>query len=188
MVANDKVIVIADKAGSGKSTLLTHIAILIKQQFNDRWILRINFNHFAAILKKKLKTNNLFTTSETAEFLLNSQHLDSSDPGDLQFYQSHFKSNISQSIVLFDGVDEINPNYAVVAESLINSTLKCGVEQIWLTTRPQYKQLLETEFQCKAFAINPLNEQHQRQLLVNLDIKDKDTELESFAEKITGIN
>ncbi|GAB6022683.1 hypothetical protein CHUAL_006777 [Chamberlinius hualienensis] len=189
MVANDKVVVIADIAGSGKSTLLTHITILIKQRFNDIWILRINFNHFALMFKEKLKTNNLFTTSETLDFLLNSQQLGKSDPENFNFFQNHFESNITKSIVMFDGFDEINPDYAAVAKSLINSTLKCGVKQIWLTTRPQCKKLLETEFQCKAFEINPLNEQHQLQYLVkfwesNLAIKDRDSELESFAEEV----
>ncbi|GAB6022624.1 Ankyrin repeat domain-containing protein 44 [Chamberlinius hualienensis] len=130
LVSNEKVVVIADSAGSGKSTLLTHIAILIKQQFNDLWILRINLINFTSIFMQKLETNNEFTSIEAVQFLIESSKLFWNDFEHLNFVRNIFECNISKSVVMFDGFDEINPDYDEIVKNLIKVLLNVGIKQM----------------------------------------------------------
>ncbi|GAB6022754.1 hypothetical protein CHUAL_006849 [Chamberlinius hualienensis] len=152
--------IISGDAGSGKSTTLTHLALLIKEQFSNLWIIRINLRDYISTFQTKLKSNCYFTVSEAINFLFCSQ-IFNSNSDNLQFSEKLFKSMLEKVIVMFDGFDEVPTRFMDIAKSLISATVKADVYQIWLVNRSHFTEVLEDGFQCFSYEICPLNMSEQ---------------------------
>src|SRR5690606_10792410 len=93
-------------------------------------------------------------------------------------------------VMLFDGFDEISPSYEKVMSQLFRA-LKCTkVEQIWVTTRPHYKEYLERELDTFALSLKPLTRNEQIDFLINfwqkrkIDFTDKTDEIRNYSQEL----
>src|SRR5699024_6285501 len=93
-------------------------------------------------------------------------------------------------VVLFDGFDEISPDYAEVVTQLIRALKETRVEQIWVTTRPHWREHLERELGTFAHRLKPLAQKEQTNFLTNFwqkrnpKFKDKTDEIRTYSEAL----
>ncbi|XP_023312082.1 uncharacterized protein LOC108914374 [Anoplophora glabripennis] len=149
----DKVVVIADAAGMGKSTILSHLAVTIKNNNPHLWVIRINLSDYTGIFKnfqKKTETINIID-------LLNSKDTKLSN----QLEEVVFSMN-KKVVIMMDGIDEISPNYT---ELVVNLLRQCqqgsNFDKVFVTTRPNMTQELESKLLVKSFTLLPFTERDQ---------------------------
>ncbi|GAB6022752.1 hypothetical protein CHUAL_006847 [Chamberlinius hualienensis] len=161
LVSNQKVVIITDIAGGGKSTALSHLALFIKETYDDIWVVKIDLNDFTSTFERKMNAKSQFSPREALRFIYDSQFVTRRHSDQSKFEENFFRSNADKVVALFDGFDEINPDYTEIVKTLLHATIKAGINQIWLTTRPYCKTTLEDEFQCFSYHIMPFNETNQ---------------------------
>jgi ankyrin repeat protein len=158
----DKVVIISSEPGMGKSTLLTELANNTKRLFPTKWILRINLNDC---------TDDLYAEDfnpahfEAVDFLLRIAKITS------QFEIELFKNSlrkISSIVLLFDGFDEISPDYKDKVLQLILALRKTKIQKIWIASRPHLRNELEEKFRTFAYTIKPLTMDNQESLIEGL--------------------
>ena len=159
-----KVAIISDVAGTGKSTLLTQ---LTKQMTSLKdWIIRINLrDHSKAIRESDLQYDN---PKKVLDFLAK----------DLIKLKSHFakrllvhflqSSSSRRFVLMLDGYDEINSQNRKkiinLAQSLISDS---KISTVYITTRPQFVEELEREFNQFAFTLKDFSMEEQITYLTN---------------------
>jgi ankyrin repeat protein len=182
-----KIYIISDTAGMGKSTFLTHLSKQIKQNVfnNDSWLIRMNLNDYTAELNERLKNQTDFKKDDNAiEFLadivLNKSCL---------IEQKLFKHNIKtgKSIIMFDGFDEISPDYKNIVIDLLKALIRYNTKQLWITTRPNMKFELENTLQQFAYTLQPFSRENQEDFLKKfwmnkLEISESDCRLSTYAD------
>src|SRR5699024_7493421 len=89
-----------------------------------------------------------------------------------------------------DGFDEISPDYEKVMTQLIRALKGTRVEQIWVTTRPHWREHLERELGTFVFKLKPLTRTEQVDFLTrfwqkrNPGFKDKTNEIRRYSEAL----
>jgi ankyrin repeat protein len=155
----DKVVIISSEPGMGKSTLMTYIANNIKKNYDTKWIIRINLNHYTRALEE---INCDIDKNKAIEFLLGAAHIKS------DFEEAFLKCMIKTErrvILLLDGFDEISPQYKQKVLDLIQAYRSTEIEKIWITTRPHLKVELEEKFATFAYTLTPLSITNQALLI-----------------------
>ncbi|PSN51182.1 hypothetical protein C0J52_06044 [Blattella germanica] len=175
-----KVVLILGEPGMGKSEELKSLATKLKVLDESTWVVRVALNDCTEDLSKD--------QIDVRELLHKAANI-SEFAKELFDYQLETGGNI---IVLFDGLDEINPDYTEKVNSMIEY-LTQKVRKIWLTSRPIMWGILEKRFCVLPFRLFPLTKNEQMNLLPKLWTytescgKDK-TEFEKhakmFAEKL----
>jgi shikimate kinase len=152
-----KVMLIADTAGMGKTTVLTHMSKQIKQKFPTHWVVRIDLNDHADVLKSQIKQKR-----EAVEFL--SEDLLKPDT-DLE--KNLFKQflEVGKVVLILDGFDEISPVYKETVIDLLKALKQTSVEHLWVTTRPHLRDALEDNLQQLSYTIQPFPEANQVEFL-----------------------
>ncbi|PSN51165.1 hypothetical protein C0J52_06081, partial [Blattella germanica] len=179
-----KVVLILGEPGMGKSEELKSLASQLKFLDESTWVVRVVLNDCTEDLSKE--------QFDIRELLLKAANI-SEFGKELFKYQLETGGNI---IVLFDGLDEINPTYTKKVNSMIEYLLTKKVRKIWLTSRPIMWVVLEKQFCVLPFLLSPLTKNEQMNLLPKLwtytESCGKDqTEFEKhatmFAEKLLKI-
>uniref|UniRef100_A0A914CHA7 Uncharacterized protein n=1 Tax=Acrobeloides nanus TaxID=290746 RepID=A0A914CHA7_9BILA len=62
---------------------------------------------------------------------------------------------------MFDGFDEISPDYRETAIHLIQALRNSTIKQIWVTTRPNERDILEDELQQLSYKLEPFSKDNQ---------------------------
>ncbi|KAG5666494.1 hypothetical protein PVAND_014518 [Polypedilum vanderplanki] len=114
-----KYVLISDRAGNSKSWFLKRISLKLKEKYPYCWFDLINLKEFTEEFKK-IDDNINFK----------------------EFYPEHILKNI---FILFDGFDEISPNYANKVKSLISSYKYNNGNQLWITTRNNFEIELQDD-------------------------------------------
>ncbi|GAB6021623.1 hypothetical protein CHUAL_004208 [Chamberlinius hualienensis] len=185
-------ILISEAAGMGKTTFLSRMTQLIR----GYWLIRVDLNNFTAILEREVQCRSFDSNrvDEALKFFI--EILLSSQPEtkletnfEIQLL-SHFIKDKQKVIVLFDGFDEISPNYKDVVIDLILTLQKTRVKQIWVTTRTHMQKELEEKLNIvgslQMLLFNQSNQTHflvkfwSKTLAINLD----EAKLRIFADNL----
>jgi len=165
--SNSKVVIISDSAGMGKSTILTHLSQQIKKDPAnfDTWLIRINLGDLTNKFKN-FKNQNIFKDEEIniVENILSKDLLKMNEFEHKLFMHSLFFMN-GKSIIMFDGFDEISPNYKDIVISLLVSLRKTQIKQLWVTTRSNMRVNLEDELGQFACTLEPFSKENQKNFL-----------------------
>ncbi|PSN32605.1 hypothetical protein C0J52_26220 [Blattella germanica] len=151
-----KLVLILGEPGMGKSEAIKSLASQLKLLDKSTWVVRVVLNDCTADLSKD--------QIDVRELLLKAANI-SEFGTELFDYQLETGGNI---IVLFDGLDEINPDYTEKVNSMIEYLLTKKVRKIWLTSRPIMWGVLEKQFRVLPFGLFPLTKEEQMNLLPKL--------------------
>ncbi|XP_023311846.1 uncharacterized protein LOC108905886 [Anoplophora glabripennis] len=155
-----KMIVISDSAGMGKSTVLTNMAACIKEKYPHFWVIRINLNDYASVLRDSLERGT--DTISRVELL------DSREATKLSNCFERFVFSMNEKVVLMlDGVDEISPNYiGMIIRLLYWCQEDSNFKKIFVTTRPHMTGELKAVLKVDSlFTMLPLTRSNQVDLL-----------------------
>lgn len=158
---NDKLVLIADSPGKGKSTVFSKLAVIIKEKYPNLWVFRIDLNEYSGILKKFKDVNE-----ETISIM---ELLSYKDKTKLSNQLEKVIFSMKKEVVmLFDGVDEISPDYTELVFSLLNQCQEgANFAKVFISTRPHMTEALESKFSLIAFTLLPFTEQDQINFLTN---------------------
>ncbi|PSN34788.1 hypothetical protein C0J52_06215 [Blattella germanica] len=152
-----KVVLILGEPGMGKSEELKSLASQLKLLDESTWVVRVVLNDCTEDLSKE--------QIDVRELLHKAANI-TSEIGKMLFdYQLEIGGNI---IVLFDGLEEMNPTYTEKVNSLTEYLLTKKVRKIWLTSRLIMWGVLEEQFRVLPFLLSPLTKNEQMNLLPRL--------------------
>jgi len=151
---------IADTAGMGKTTVLTHLSKQMKQKFPTYWVVRIDLNDHTDVLETQVKQK-----IGTVEFLCE-KLLKLCCPFEKELFKQCCQGleEATKVVLMFDGFDEISPNYKETVLDLLqdlNPLKQPWIEQLWVTTRPHLREELEDNLQQLCYTLEPFSEDNQ---------------------------
>lgn len=168
----ERIIILSADPGMGKTTLLPSIYHKIKKKNFICWIEIIKLtDHDEAFNACHNKINDFIAFM--SQYIL--KHKNS-------FERELFKYRIENGkniVIMFDGFDEISPENREIVIKIINNLLKTKIQQIWITTRPTVKDILEkqfSEFSTFSLKLNKFTYDNQITFLKNYWIKSKKKE------------
>jgi len=157
---SQKVMLIADTAGMGKTTVLTYLSKQIKQKFPTYWVVRIDLNDHADVLKDQM-SHKIGTLEFLCEKLLKFR-----DPFEKELFKqcSQGLQEATKVVLMLDGFDEISPKYKETVLDLLqelNHLNQTWIEQLWVTTRPHFREELEDNLRQLCYTLEPFSEENQ---------------------------
>ncbi|KAJ4448806.1 hypothetical protein ANN_00197 [Periplaneta americana] len=158
-----KVILITAESGMGKSTLVSQLCYILKEKHPTMWVIPVILNDHTHLLYTCL--DGEISRDTIKELLVSSANARESTLGEHLFDTA--MDDMSNIVVLLDGVDEISPTYTRLVCSLINRMVKMGTSQIWITSRPEMKKLLEKELAAVSYTLLPFSFEDQLLFLQN---------------------
>ncbi|XP_014290526.1 uncharacterized protein [Halyomorpha halys] len=184
---SNQVVIIIDEAGSGKSTLLNSLIKTLKDTKPNLWICRINLINYAEIFNRELEMRkerkHSYSSSEkdnTMNFFIDTL-LDSNVQTKLE---SPFEKNLlriamqgyMKLFLIFDGFDEICPNYKDVVLDLLISLLETKFEKLYVTSRRNENTCPIEIPKASYLKTVPLSEEEQTKFLVDYWAKEASVE------------
>jgi hypothetical protein len=182
---DEKFLIISADPGMGKSTLLTYMAEQEKIVKPYIWIIRIDLVNMVDEFKKY----DDFEVIQLIEVItLNAEH--KYFESNILKYKIFFEGNI---YFLFDGFDEISPQYTLKVLMLLNKLKETKIDKIVITTRPHLKKELEKRFNTISYELSTFNEENQEVFLkkywkrnLKFDVVD-DEKLKLFSTHILSL-
>lgn len=174
-----KITIISDIAGTGKTEVLNSIAKELKIRHPSRWVCVIDLKKYVDSFKSSPTDLNKFSQCFASTFIKDSI-----------FEQEVFKEMFinRNTVVLFDGFDEISPDYKSFVLSMLKLFKTGSGNQLWVTTRSNLCGELEESLGVTSYSLVPLNLEEQKNLFVTFSkIKNPDAktlDLEKNAENI----
>uniref|UniRef100_A0A914ZHJ7 NACHT domain-containing protein n=1 Tax=Panagrolaimus superbus TaxID=310955 RepID=A0A914ZHJ7_9BILA len=182
-VKQNNIVIITDIAGMGKTTVLKSFSKTLDD--TTYWKIRINLNQYTDTLmeiKKYIKKHNITVETlfkEISELQLNFAFFDGKDYGKLvlkslinnqkpdvgkltfedRIFNHFFTKN--KMLLMFDGFDEINPDYGDEVMALLQKLKKDEKNRIWITSRTNFKEMLENKLNTFAYDLKPFDEEDQ---------------------------
>ncbi|KAG5667153.1 hypothetical protein PVAND_015150 [Polypedilum vanderplanki] len=128
---SSSILLLSDHAGAGKTTSFKHIAVELKNLYPSTWVVYVDLKmHLDTFKKYNLRLQNI-KEYKIEDFLIEILDLKNFDK---ILFENFF--NINKMIFLWDGVDEISPNYKNFITDLILKLKKFENIQQWISTRP----------------------------------------------------
>lgn len=149
---NQRLILIADGPGTGKSINLTRIVRSIKKYKPTSLIIEIDLN--------KLQRSSVSFCVESKEQLINFlfRVLKKSSVHAVEKKIVEYKINNSeQLILLFDGFDEVTKEQQENVIKLFKFIIQETKSNLWITSRPENKEKLETSLCVLSYSFNRLS-------------------------------
>ncbi|XP_069681555.1 uncharacterized protein [Periplaneta americana] len=159
----DRVVVVIAEPGMGKSTLVSELCILKKIMFPTKWVIPVYLNDHTHILDK-------YANREKSVDFMKELLRFAAGVCDSELEKSLFNiamQDMKNIIVLLDGVDEISPTYTSTVCSFIRNMMKTEISQIWITSRPIMKEILEKELCVVSYNLLPFSVDEQLLFLEN---------------------
>uniref|UniRef100_A0AC34F3Y5 NACHT domain-containing protein n=1 Tax=Panagrolaimus sp. ES5 TaxID=591445 RepID=A0AC34F3Y5_9BILA len=177
-VKQNQVVIICDIAGMGKTTVLNSFSQTLHEK--NIWKIRINLNQYTSTLMeiKKHTEKHKIIIDNTSKLYLNFDpekkdcetlilksliNYQKPDVTKLTFENkmfNHFFEN-KKMLFIFDGYDEINPDYGNEVTLLLQKLKTNEKNRIWITSRTHYKYMLEKCFNTFAYDLKPFDEKDQ---------------------------
>ncbi|XP_052562210.1 uncharacterized protein LOC120413312 isoform X2 [Culex pipiens pallens] len=176
MKIRDKVALVVAAPGMGKSTLLTWLAAQMKNDNLASWIVRINLLDCSAQFDQWNKNNTTLRNEQVLNFLMNHLNFQESDSTSEveSFERKVFRwfCDHQKICFLFDGFDEISPNYTSMATTLIQICRDNFAGKLWVTTRfGEFQKELEEILKVDAFTLKPLVRKEAENYILNFCTK-----------------
>ncbi|KAL7014772.1 hypothetical protein ACKWTF_016117 [Chironomus riparius] len=137
-IENEKYVLIADMAGSGKSWMMKTLANVLRKAYPKRWVTYVDLKQYIKVFNKKNKILD-FASFMTEKIL------EAKDKFKEKMFTQFYKTN--KIFVLFDGFDEIAPNYAEFVSELAKKFESNGGNQLWIATRDYFEIDLQKELE-----------------------------------------
>ena len=157
MLANDRVIVIADKAGMGKTAIARYLTAKLQQSC---WI---GFLDLKKLAKKHFKGEQLNQPVVDFQFLMNLLILED----DLELKLFHYFYMTGNVIFVLDGFDEISSKFKEFSLKIID-IVKKSQNRLMITTRTHLSKDLEDHLKVEALKLNSLGREDEIILLEKL--------------------
>jgi hypothetical protein len=156
--------ILIDIAGMGKSTVLNQLAQQLKKKNADHWVVKVDLNDHTTELDQ-VSPKQLKTPEEAIKFLSNKiLKLNSAFEKDL-FRQSCMETG--NVVLLFDGYDEVASYYKDEVTQLIKSLLETSIGKVFIASRPEWAEFLETTFLQIKHSLMPFEKQDQEKYLLS---------------------
>ncbi|XP_030763374.1 uncharacterized protein LOC115887953 [Sitophilus oryzae] len=170
--------IVADNPGLGKSALIGSLAYNFKKLNPMLWVLKMNLNDYGFnpnsalnknVLEKSLQEINFDRDNmkEAVRFLTDMVYPVAADKRRTCFQKRFLEFALNQVnldykypkvALLFDGFDEISPNYKENTLILLQALKKSRAEYIWVTSRRHEQSSLERDLESVAYHLNPFSE------------------------------
>jgi energy-coupling factor transporter ATP-binding protein EcfA2 len=168
--SSSKAYILTDMAGTGKSTVLNYLAQLLKKSHPDYWILKIDLNDHTNELEEA-SAEELKTPEAAIKFLIeNVMKLKT------EFESELFKKSCLETgnvILFFDGFDEVASYYKDQVTQLIKSLLKTSIVKIFIASRPEWAEHLQTTFSQIKYSLMPFEKKDQEKYLFDFMMQKK---------------
>jgi hypothetical protein len=163
-----RISILIDIAGMGKSTFLNQLAQKLKEKHGIHWVVKVDLNDFTSEFDE-VKSDQLKIPEEAIEFLGNKiLKLSSAFEKDL-FRQSCMETG--NVILLFDGYDEVASYYKDEVTQLIKSLLQTSVGKVFIASRPEWAEFLETTFLQIKYSLMPFEKENQEKYLLSFIVQ-----------------
>ncbi|XP_023022499.2 dynein axonemal assembly factor 10 isoform X2 [Leptinotarsa decemlineata] len=171
---DEKFILISDGAGMGKTTVLTKITeILQGSQYRHRWIIRLDWNRYANLLRKLRQVGK--------ESIQVEDILGTTTSALVSNFQKKLFDLPYKVVLITDAVDEVNSSYTqMILKFLENCFARINISKIIVTTRPQLENLLEEKLNVSSFKLELFSPEDQIHFLTkywrtNLGLDESDS-------------
>lgn len=167
----EEISILTGSAGLGKSKSFRNFAFELKQKSPGSWIQNIDLktylNELAEFKREKLNKSQ----SEQLEFIYK-KLLKLGDNLNLEIFKNlTLKGRV---VLLFDGFDEISGDYSETVIAIVSALRKVSKDiKLIVSTRPEWKDLLEDRLCTFSFSFHPLTAEQQRNLLLRAWKKDE---------------
>ncbi len=176
-----KLSILVDIAGMGKSTVLNQLAKLLKKKYVNHWVVKVDLNDYTSEFDE-VKSEELKTCKGAIEFLSNKiLKLNSAFEKNL-FRQSCMESG--NVVLLFDGYDEVASYYKDEVTQLIKSLLETSIGKVFIASRPEWAEFLETTFLQIKHSLMPFEKQDQEKYFLSFMMQKIENVDEDFLKKI----
>ncbi|CAG9800736.1 unnamed protein product [Chironomus riparius] len=129
-VKNKKYVLISDIAGSGKSWIMKNFANVLRKQNPKTWVTYVDLKLYIEDFRAS-KCNTTFLDFFTEKIFKTKNKFE------VKIFLNLYKSG--KVNILFDGFDEIAPNYADFVLQLAEYFESNGTNQLWIATREYFK-------------------------------------------------
>lgn len=133
-VKNEKFVVISDIAGTGKSWQLIKTGEILRNIYPKKWTSYID-------LKQCIRAFKSFENNQDFELFLINHILKPENEFESKIFKTLYESG--NVIILFDGLDEIAPDYIEFVHKLIKSFKFNNGNQLWIATRDYFENELK---------------------------------------------
>ncbi|KAG5669285.1 hypothetical protein PVAND_017175 [Polypedilum vanderplanki] len=161
-VCQSKIFLLSDCAGAGKTTVMKNLKAKIKENFPQNWVEYVD-------LKRHLKVYENYQKSDLNEVekIINIliEILSINENFEIEIFKHIFLSG--RVVLLFDGVDEIAPNYKDFFFNLIKNIKYLTENHQWIATRPQHKEELRKISNEKFYELLPFDFNETQEYIIN---------------------
>jgi hypothetical protein len=165
----------------GKSTVLNQLAQKLKKKIENHWVVKVDLNDFTSEFDE-VKSEELKSPKEAIEFLGNKiLKLSSAFEKEL-FRQSCMETG--NVILLFDGYDEVASYYKDEVTQLIKSLLETSIGKVFIASRPEWAEYLETTFLQIKYSLMPFEKEDQEKYLLSFMMQKIENVGEDLLKKI----
>jgi len=150
-IKNKQYVLISDQAGNGKSWAMKNFTKILRERNPTSWVTYVDLKQFIDQFEAQ-KSEPEFSTF-MIKYILNLQQ---------NFEEKVFQKfyNNGKVFILFDGFDEIAPNYAQVVSNLAENFQQNGGNQLWIATRDYFEVDLKKKLKLDvAYSLDEMAEE-----------------------------
>lgn len=159
---NNKYVLISDMAGNGKSWIMKNYEKTWREKSPLKWVNFVDLKQFIEEFKAHVmnKENPKFSS-----FFVDKILKPKTDFEGKMFKNFYENGNVC---ILFDGFDEIAPNYADFVSQLAQSFESNGGNQLWIATRDYFEVNLQQKLQLESiFKLSRFSQEHGVNLIIS---------------------
>lgn len=166
MMKDNRVIIISADGGMGKTTFFTYLYVIFREQFRSKWVCKFELNDYRNEVREAHTNRVDFTQlSNVINFISNKLLKLTKSLEKALFEQSFFAEGTL--ILLFDGIDELNPLYVGMLTTLFRTLSNSHIELLGITTRKHLQLGLEDQLSTFAYTFNSFTSANQIEFFRN---------------------
>ncbi|XP_070505875.1 uncharacterized protein [Chironomus tepperi] len=151
----NRYVLISDMAGNGKSWAMKKIASVLREENPTSWVTYVDLKQFI----DEFKAQNVEFSSFMVDHILKPQQ-----QFEVKIFKKMYKNG--KVFVLFDGFDEIAPNYADFVLKLVQNFQQNGGNQLWIATRDYFEVNLKKKLKLDvAYGLDEMTEDEGIELI-----------------------
>ncbi|XP_070503369.1 uncharacterized protein [Chironomus tepperi] len=154
---NQKYVLISDQAGNGKSWAKKNFTNVIRKRYPKSWVTYVDLKQFIDEFKAQ-KGEPEFSSFMVDNILKPEQQFEA------KIFKKMYKDG--KVFILFDGFDEIAPNYAELVSKLAQNFQQNGGNQFWIATRDYFEVNLKDKLKLDvAYGLDEMTEDEGTELI-----------------------
>lgn len=190
---HNKLTLLSDKPGNGKTTELKMMALKMKQKFQSKWIMYMDLKKYTFAYEKSEDNESWFQSKDDVMVFMSQRFL-KLNKFDEKVFNELF--NEFRVVILFDGFDEIAPNYKKFLLALIKKISECNIHS-WVSTRTHLENELQKEFSTIAYRLKSLTKDNQGIFFAEFllskgflheNIQQNVSEIQSFVDSLENLS